>query len=94
MSDPCQISQTHMLHRCNLIAIVGTGPGAKFFNDKGDDIFVFGHSLLIIREVNNKLLGRQANFEYSPSHSLDTALICRTLFLYLIQHYLQIKNSK
>lgn len=36
LSEPCQISQTHMLHRCNLIAIVGTGPGAKFFNDKGD----------------------------------------------------------
>lgn len=35
LSEPCQISQTHMLHRCNLIAIVGTGPGAKFFNDKG-----------------------------------------------------------
>jgi len=34
LSEPCQISQTHMLHRCNLIAIVGTGPGAKFFNDK------------------------------------------------------------
>ena len=38
MSEPCQISQTHMLHRCNLVAIVGTGPGAKFFNDKGSDV--------------------------------------------------------
>ena len=38
LSEPCQISQTHMLHRCNLVAIVGTGPGAKFFNDKGSDV--------------------------------------------------------
>ena len=36
LNEPCQISRTHMLHRCNLIAIVGTGPGAKFFNDKGN----------------------------------------------------------
>lgn len=34
LNEPCQISQTHMMHRCNLVAIVGTGPGAKFFNDK------------------------------------------------------------
>lgn len=36
LNEPCQISQTHMMHRCNLVAIVGTGPGAKFFNDKGE----------------------------------------------------------
>ncbi|EDO43705.1 predicted protein [Nematostella vectensis] len=29
-----QVSQVHMLHRTNLIAIVGTGPGARFSNDK------------------------------------------------------------
>ena len=36
---------------------------------------------IIIRQVNNKLLGRQANFEYSPSHSLDVSgLICSYFF--------------
>lgn len=35
LNEPVQISQAHMLHRCNLLAIVGTGPGARFFNDKG-----------------------------------------------------------
>ena len=25
----------HMLHRTNIIALVGTSPGAKFGNDKG-----------------------------------------------------------
>lgn len=53
LTEPCQISQTHMLHRCNLIAIVGTGPGAKFFNDKGDDISILCY-ITILREVGNK----------------------------------------
>ena len=35
ISEPCRISQVHMLHRTNLVAVIGTGPGAKFSNDKG-----------------------------------------------------------
>lgn len=40
LNEPCQISQTHMMHRCNLVATVGTGPGAKFFNDKGKQFII------------------------------------------------------
>ncbi|CAH3198123.1 unnamed protein product [Porites evermanni] len=65
LNEPFQASQTHMLHRCNLIAVVGTGPGAKFFNDKvyiWDDVqkklvieLTFGCPVMSVRMRREKL---------------------------------------
>lgn len=65
ISEPCRISQVHMLHRTNLVAIIGTGPGAKFSNDKvyiWDDAlkklvleFAFGSPVMTVRMKRDQL---------------------------------------
>ncbi|XP_031552176.1 WD repeat domain phosphoinositide-interacting protein 4-like isoform X2 [Actinia tenebrosa] len=61
-----QISQVHMLYRTNLLAIVGTGPGARFSNDKvciWDDTckkmvleFTYGSPVMTVRLRRDQLI--------------------------------------